>query len=325
LEFRQLQYFLTLCNELHFTRASEKLHISQPTLSHQIKVLENEVGALLFDRIGKKITLTEAGEILYEQCVNIFNTIENTKLQINELEMVQRGSIKIGALPGELTNLVSDSLLQYAKEYPLVQVSVTSSDDVYTLLKDNKIDYAFSYVDDVTLTDDEPFLKIPLYTEKFVFVSSKEHPLMTKHELSLHDVSETPLILFPSIHKCRNILNLTAKQEHLTLNPIFETASIDTIFKFVKETIGGTIVAESLYELNRQENLCARPIIHNGLNRKTALIYRKDKYMNKVVKSYIPILIHYLEQLNISLPDSSYEKQMLFAERPYAKETVQPK
>lgn len=89
MEFRQLEYFMMLCKELHFTRAAEKLHISQPTLSHQIKVLENEVGALLFDRIGKKISITDAGEILYNQCTSIFNSIDNVKLQINELELLQ--------------------------------------------------------------------------------------------------------------------------------------------------------------------------------------------------------------------------------------------
>lgn len=95
---------MTLSKELHFTRAAEKLHISQPTLSHQIKALENEIGALLFDLLGKKISLTEAGKILYGQSLNIFRAIENTKLQINDLEMIKRGSLTIGALPGELIN-----------------------------------------------------------------------------------------------------------------------------------------------------------------------------------------------------------------------------
>ena len=308
MEFRQLEYFMTLSKELHFTRAAEKLHISQPTLSHQIKVLENEVGALLFDRIGKKISLTEAGKILYEQSVHIFSAIENTKLQINDLEVIQRGSLKIGALPGELTNLVSDSLLHYIKEYPLVQVSVLSSDDLHTLLKDNKIDYAFSFVQELALNADERFIEIPLYTEEFVFVTHKHHPLMAQSELSLHDVSESPLILFPNIHLCRKILDISVKQNRLSLNTIFETSSINTIFNFVKRNLGGTIVAKSLYELHQHEDICARPISNSNLNRETVLIYRKDKFMNMGVKSFIPILTHYLEQLHISLPDSSYEK-----------------
>ena len=82
MEIRQLEYFLVLCNELHFTKAAEKLNISQPTLSHQIKVLENELGIPLFDRLGKKIAITDAGKILHEQCTYIFRAIDNTKNQI---------------------------------------------------------------------------------------------------------------------------------------------------------------------------------------------------------------------------------------------------
>lgn len=315
LEFRQLEYFIALCKELNFTRAAEKLHISQPTLSHQIKVLENEVGTLLFDRIGKKIALTEAGKILYNQSINIFNTIENTKLQINELETIQRGSIKIGAIPGELTNLISDSLLKYVNEYPLIQVSIVGSDDVFTLLKDNKIDYAFSYADDSLMDADDPFIRIPLYKEKLVFVSSIEHPIMVNDELSLQDLSSIPLILFPDIHLCRKILNHALKQENLSLQPVFETSNINTIFNFVKEKLGGTVVAESLYELHKSEDIFAKPIANSDLQRKTMLVYRKDKYLNMVVKSFIPVLIEYLEQLPISIPESSYEKLMHLAHR----------
>src|SRR4051794_13064194 len=100
MEIRQLEYFITLCEELHFTRAAQKLYIAQPTLSHQIKVLEQEMGVLLFDRIGKRISLTEAGEVLYKQCHHIFQAIENTKDQLQDLVSMQKGMLKIGALPG---------------------------------------------------------------------------------------------------------------------------------------------------------------------------------------------------------------------------------
>jgi len=72
MEIRQLEYFLEVCKELHFTRAAENLNIAQPTLSQQIKSLEDEVGVPLFDRIGKKITLTEAGKILLKHSQTIF-------------------------------------------------------------------------------------------------------------------------------------------------------------------------------------------------------------------------------------------------------------
>ncbi|MGR5874301.1 LysR family transcriptional regulator [Bacillus pacificus] len=73
IELRQLEYFLAVSKELHFTKAAEKLNISQPSLSQQIRALEHEVGMPLFDRIGKKISLTEAGKILLLHSKNIFS------------------------------------------------------------------------------------------------------------------------------------------------------------------------------------------------------------------------------------------------------------
>ncbi|MBD8033211.1 MULTISPECIES: LysR family transcriptional regulator [Solibacillus] len=308
MEFRQLEYFMMLCKELHFTRAAEKLHISQPTLSHQIKVLENEVGALLFDRIGKKISLTEAGEILFNQSASIFNSIDNAKLQINELELLERGTLKIGALPGELTNIVSESLIQYSFEYPQIKLSVLSSDDLYSLLRDNQIDFAFSFTQNYLPSAEDQFIEIPLYVEEFLFVAEREHPLMAEEELSLSQLIDVPLILFSSLHLCRKILDGTLKQEHISLNPVFETSSINTIFNFVNKGMGGTIIAKSLYQMQDNERLTARPITNEGLKRETAIIYRKDKFMNKAVRYYIPILIDYLEQLHILLSEQTKDQ-----------------
>lgn len=308
MEFRQLEYFMMLCKELHFTRAAEKLHISQPTLSHQIKVLENEVGALLFDRIGKKISITDAGEILYNQCTSIFNSIDNVKLQINELELLQRGALKIGALPGELTNIVSESLLHYSKQYSQIKVSVIGSEDLYPLLKENQIDIAFSFSQNLLPSLEGQFVEIPLYTEQFVFVAKKEHPLMIHDELTLSKLEGYPLISFSTIHLCRKIIEETLKQEQIVLNTVFETSSINTIFNFVNQGLGGAIIAKSLFEMHQNETLTARPISNEGLNRETVFIYRKDKFMNKTVRFYIPILIAYLEQLHIPLSDHFNKK-----------------
>lgn len=71
MELRQLEYFMTLYKELHFTKAADKLGITQPTLSHQIKALEDEIGMPLFDRMGKKIAITDVGSILANECKNI--------------------------------------------------------------------------------------------------------------------------------------------------------------------------------------------------------------------------------------------------------------
>ncbi|MFF5993844.1 LysR family transcriptional regulator [Lysinibacillus sp. KU-BSD001] len=294
MELRQLEYFLVLCEELHFTRAAQRLYISQPTLSQQIKVLEQKFGLPLFDRIGKKILLTDAGQVLYTQCLQIFKQIENAKQQMQELHELQKGHLKIASLPGELTNLLSESALAYMEEYPGMQVSITSTDDVYTLLKENKVDYAFSYAQHALTMYDEQFVELPLYTEEFYYVTYPTDPLLRHQELTLNQLADVSFVLFPTIHVCRNILDKVLKKEELALKVQFETASTQAIFQFVQKKLGGTIVAKSLYESQESAELVGRPIHHSDLRRDTVLIVKKDKYWNAVAKSFMPMLIDYL-------------------------------
>ncbi|MGG3449289.1 LysR family transcriptional regulator [Domibacillus aminovorans] len=184
MELRQLEYFMTLCRELHFTRAADKLGITQPTLSHQIKALEDEIGMPLFDRLGKKIAITDVGLILSEQCKNIFGALDNAKEQINELKEMTSGSIAIATLPGELTNLVSTLLLDFHKNHPDVKVRVISSDDIVQLVMQNKIDFAVTIVSSEFSSDDERIIKIPLYADRELSIIPIVQPCISR-EVSL--------------------------------------------------------------------------------------------------------------------------------------------
>jgi DNA-binding transcriptional LysR family regulator len=117
---RQLEYFMSLCEELHFTKTAEKLRIGQPTLSNQMKALEDELGVRLFDRLGKKIAITEAGVILLEQSKKVFANVKFATEQIEELQKVKRGKLVIGALSGDLSLIASKVLLEFHAEYPHV-------------------------------------------------------------------------------------------------------------------------------------------------------------------------------------------------------------
>lgn len=289
MELRQLEYFMMLCEELHFTRAAEKLHIAQPTLSQQIKILEEEMGVLLFNRIGKKISLTVAGQLLYTQSLTIFQTIQNTKHQLQELSTLQKGRLRIGASPGELTNFISAVLLDFVQEYPAVQVSVISTDDPYTLLKENKIDLGFSF-SQLTASQNGQFCEVPLFSEPLYFVVHKEHALATCEVIELHDLTREKLVLFPTHHLCRKLLDRVLKQEQLMFNLVFETASIPAIFQFVENKLGGTVVASTLYQLHETPKLVAKPIAATQLKRETILIYQKETYMPQVARAFLPIL-----------------------------------
>ena len=299
MELRQLEYFIVLCEEMQFTKAADRLLIAQPTLSQQIKVLEQELGTPLFHRIGKKISLTEAGQILLPQARTMFQTLHSTKIQLQQLESLEKGTLRIGALPGELTNIVSDIALQFMHNYPHIQVLITSGEDMYELIRSNAIDFGFTF----TLHNDhyEPqFEEIPLYTEQFCYVERKQTN-KTRTSVKLQDISNEPLVLFPNAHLCRRILNKAAKVEQVSITPKFETSSIDAIFQFVAQGLGGTIVAKTLFDLHATDALQAHTILHPLLARETLLIAQKERQQTPAYQAFMDLLHPALSTYHLSL------------------------
>src|SRR5690625_3033371 len=124
MELKQLEYFMVLCKELHFTRAAEKIGIAQPSLSQQIRLLEHEVGTPLFDRVGKKNVLTEAGKILLHHSYNIFHELSQARAAISELQGLERGTLKIGALLTVVNYLLPPTVIGFHNSYPNVDLSI---------------------------------------------------------------------------------------------------------------------------------------------------------------------------------------------------------
>ncbi|WP_372631322.1 LysR family transcriptional regulator [Cohnella sp.] len=118
MELRHLESFKVVCEQLHFTKAAELLNIAQPTLSQQIKALEDGIGTPLFDRMGKRIAITEAGHILYEQCIQIFRNLDYAHDAINDLRTMQRGKLVLGVLPCDLDELLTPVMIEFYQEFP---------------------------------------------------------------------------------------------------------------------------------------------------------------------------------------------------------------
>src|SRR5690606_25822655 len=122
------------------TKAAEKLGMSQPTLSQQIRSLENEVGTPLFDRIGKRIVQTEAGRLLLDYSIQMFRIRKNAVDAIDELCNHQRGALVIGAIPSDLDYRITQLLIDFHKEFPHVRLTVLTSVEVLKQVLEMEVD-----------------------------------------------------------------------------------------------------------------------------------------------------------------------------------------
>ncbi|WP_063575985.1 LysR substrate-binding domain-containing protein [Peribacillus frigoritolerans] len=290
MEIRHLEYFLMVSKELHFTKAAEKLGISQPTLSHQIKMLEQDVGYALFNRIGKKIELTKVGEIVQQEALNIQNSLQSISSQIRALTKVEIGELKIAVLPGEITDLVSTLCIKFNQLYPNIKVFVQSTDQVEKAVLENQADFGIGF----EFNRDDMLMVTKLYDEEFYLISNQS---TEEQKASFSDVLDSPLILFPNIHQCRKILDKTSHEVGRQLEPIVETSSIESILKLVRNGVGRSFVSRTLYEFYDTEDLFFQRIEKPTLTRSVYLVMKKNRFINYAARKYIELLLCEIERL----------------------------
>ncbi|GGE35321.1 LysR family transcriptional regulator [Pullulanibacillus camelliae] len=288
MELRQLEYFIAICEELHFTKAADKMGISQPNLSLQIKALEEEIGTPLLDRIGKRIAITEAGHVLLKHAHDIFQTLHNARLEMDDLRHQRGGSLGVGALPSELDFRLTPMFIDFCKKYPNIKLRIFSEVKLTELVLSNEIDIGISAK---PLFDSRLVIR-PLVKEAYGIVVSKNNELSSKKSIALHELQGMPIVTYPKGFWARDFLENYCHQHGIHLNVVVETSSNPSLFNFVRENIAVAIQAQSLLESIENLNLCFIPIHDHPPIREMSLIYRSDRYLSHAAQAFI----HFVEE-----------------------------
>lgn len=286
MELRQLECFKAVCQELHFTKASEVLGITQPTLSYQIKLLEDELGVPLFNRIGKKISMTAAGDILYKNCHTIFSSLAGAREEIQELQHAERGVLAFAALIGEINEFVSGLLGEFYKTHPKLQFKLYGVEDVTGPLIQEDLDFGVTMLP----LEDERFEKIPLYEEDFYFVTREDHPLAGQATIDFEEIRKQAVVMFPKTHRCRQMIDAICSTKGFHLQPQIETATIESLLLLVRSGAGVSILSKTLLELYDKQDLQIIHLSNPSLRREVGVIYLKDKYMGSAAREFIELI-----------------------------------
>ncbi len=290
MEIRQLQYFLVLCDELHFSEAAFKLGISQPTLSQQIRVLEDELGVPLFDRIGKKTFKTEAGDLLELHAIQVIQQLENAKNAIADLTNLNAGYLRVAVLPSDLDYRLTSLLIDFHQEFPNTKVQVIPSIDILNKVLDNEVDIGVG----LEIQPDRRLERIPFYTESYSLYVNKEHGLAGKDIVVAEDLVNLPLVMYPKGFYGRDLIDIWCKHQDISIDTRMETGSVTSLFQLVKEGIGATIQPSQLIESFESLGIRAIPILHSP-TRKLEMFYRNDKYLSQAAKAFLKRLDTFFE------------------------------
>src|ERR1700716_4352625 len=145
MEMHQLRYFVTVVREGTFTKAAERLFITQPSLSEQIRKLETELGSPLFQRLGRRLTLTDAGEALLPHAQKVLFEVEQARARVQEVRGLRRGRLSVGVLPSAAARLLPQFLADFQRQHPGVEVALREenlSADFEQMVHDGVLDLA---------------------------------------------------------------------------------------------------------------------------------------------------------------------------------------
>ncbi len=281
MELRHLLYFATVAQKLNFSRAADELHVAQPAVSQQIRVLERELGVQLFDRVGGKVTLTQAGAALLPHAQGILAAVEAARHEVTELGTLTRGTTSLGAPPTVSTHLLPALLTRFRRVYPGLEVTLreAGTETLLKLIEGGRLDLAIVVTDRLPpVVEQQPFLD-----EHYVLAVSAQHRLAKAQRVRLADLAAEPFILFPDSYKLREVTLLACRAAGFEPKVALDGGAMQSALEFVASGLGVALVPE--LALRRARGVRGVPIADQDLRRSLGVVWRKGHYLSPAARA----------------------------------------
>ncbi|MEW9698657.1 LysR family transcriptional regulator [Paenibacillus sp. SI8] len=287
MDIKQLRYFIAIAEEKQITAAAKRLHMAQPPLSQQLKLLEQNLGVKLFEKRGRYLQLTEAGTTLYHYAVKITKDMEEAQTEVTQLGSGMRGKLSIGI------NTISYSPLPnllhaYREANPQISYKIQQNESAQLtkLVREKAIELAIIRLP--LLLDD--FAVLHLQKEPFYFVTSEPMKLDT-NRITLEQIQLHPLVL-PSTDGL-GIFHMILEEfrlRNLIPHIIGECSDISILMDLVSTGFGSSIVPETVLNMHSGYRVQAYPIEGSEAAASSALIWLKQHYLSKAAQRFIELL-----------------------------------
>lgn len=284
MELRVLQYFLAVTREQSISGAAESLHLSQPTLSRQLKEMEDELGKQLFIRGNRRVTLTEEGMILRKRAEEILELVQKTEDEISLSDETIAGDITIGAGETDGVRLLAKAAQKVQNEYPLVHFHIVSGDRVTVSEEMDKglIDFGllFGKID----TSKYESIRLP-YQDSFGVLMRRDSPLAAKETITPKDLLDQPLILSRQMAHDSDFHNLF----HCDVEKLNIVATYNLLFNgslMVDEGMGYAICFDKIINVSGESNLCFRPLTPQT-DAGMSLVWKKYQVFTKAAEKFL--------------------------------------
>jgi DNA-binding transcriptional LysR family regulator len=289
IDLRRLRYFVALAEELHFGRAAQRLHLSQPSLTQQVQKLESEVGALLLTRTRRTVALTDAGRAFFERARVVLEEMERAVSSAKASAAGKVGELAIGyAAPADL-RIVPRLVPRFREQYPHIRLTLhhLGGARLVEALKDDRVRVAI-----LRAPIDEPGIEtITVARERLVAVVPEDHPLAHKRRIRFKDLARLPMIFFPrwlSPKYFDSVAQLCLELGGFTLAPSQDVETSQTALALVAAGMGVSLQPDSIKVLQRS-GVKYLDISDSPLCAEMAMAYRTGD-RSKVLENFLTLV-----------------------------------
>ena len=282
----QLEYLLAVADYGSFSVASEHCFVTQPSLSTQIKNLEEELGVILLDRSEKPMVLTEAGRVVVEKARNAVSEFYKVAESIKEMKNEVKGSLRLAVIPTIAPYLLHRFIPGFIRKYPEINLEIKEmfTKDIVTALKHDVVDIA---VLAGGFTDPKEIREEVLFDDAFYLYTSRKHRLYGKSAVTVGDIDVSRLLLLADGHCLRTqVLDLCNSKNKKPYNMAFESGSLETIMRIVDTTDAITIIpamAAAMVDDSRRDQL--RPFVDGEAFRHISLAVSRTFFKRKIYEA----------------------------------------
>ena len=294
----QLKVFEATARHGSFTRAAEELFITQPTVSSQIKQLSKTVGLPLFEQIGKRLFLTNAGQELLETCQDIFSRLDHFEMKVADFKGTKQGSLKIAVIT-TAKYFIPRILGSFCQQYPGIDVSlkVTNHEQIQGRMQENKDDlYIVSNPPEELDLTSQPFLDNPL-----VVIAHRDHPLVGLKQIPIERLNNEAFIMREKGSGTRQAVQTLFNENNVKVHVRLELGSNEAIKQAIAGGMGISVLSEhTVNSDSKQSELSILDVEHFPIKRRWYVAYLGGKQLSIIAQTFLEYLLEESKKIPIS-------------------------
>lgn len=284
MDIRTLRYFVEVVRQQSFTRAAEKMFVTQPTISKMLRNLEDELGCTLLLREGRRLVLTDTGRAVFDRGVTILGEFRQLKNELADINNLNKGVLRLG-IPPMVGTMMAEPIAEYRRQYPGIELKIAEFGGmkVQQAVMDNELDLAITAL---TSTPDENLESLAFSSHPMCVLVPRSEAWLSRSSMTLEELEEWPLLIYNEDFALSHQMDQLFAERQLSPRIAVRSGQWDFLAAMVQANVGIAILPEPICRRLDNTNLLWLPL-HSPLRWQLGMIWRRDSYLSQSTRAWI--------------------------------------